>query len=47
MFFVVAYLDFWLPWQPIKFRGLDKNDRFDRGLLEEHFCKTVLRISAV
>ena len=26
-----------LPWQPIKFTGLDKTDMFGRGLLKEHF----------
>ena len=42
--------DFWiflavrLPWQPIKFRGLDKNDMFDRGLLKEYSCKTFVKI---
>ena len=40
--FVFANLGFSLPWQPIKFRGLDKYDMFGRGLLEEHFCKTFL-----
>ena len=47
MLFVAANLDVWLLWQPIKFRELDKNDRFGRGLLEEHFCKTFVKISAV
>ena len=32
-------LAFLLPWQPIKLRGLDKNDVFGRELLKEHFCK--------
>ena len=36
-----------LPWQQIKFRGLDKNELFGRGPLKEHFCKTFVKISAV
>ena len=38
---------FWLPWQPIKFRGLDKIHMFGRGLLKEHLCKTFVKISAM
>ena len=30
---------FRLPWQLIKFRGLDKNGMFSRGLLKEHCVK--------
>ena len=34
-------LAFRLPLQPNKFRGLDKNDMFGRGLFKKHFfCKT-------
>ena len=40
-------LAFLLPWQPIKFRGLDKNNMFGEGLFKEHFCKTLVEISAV
>ena len=39
-------LAFRLPWQPIQFRGLDKDNTFDRGLLKEHFCKTLVKIFA-
>ena len=38
---------FRLPWQPIKFSGLDKIHMFGRGLLKEHFCKIFVKISAV
>ena len=41
------HLAFLLPWQPIKFGGLDKNNMFGRGLFKEHFCKTLVKISAV
>ena len=34
---VVFLISFRLPWQSIKFRGLDKIHMFDRGLLKEHF----------
>ena len=40
LFFCVN-LSFWLPRQPIKFRGLDKIHMFGRGgLLKEQLCKT-------
>ena len=45
-----ANLAFRLPWQPIKFIGLDKIHMFRgvrRGLLKERFCKTFVKISAV
>ena len=42
-----ANLAFLLPWQPIKFSGLDKIHMVGRGLLNEHFCKTFVKISAV
>ena len=38
---VCGNLAFLLPWQPIKFRGLDKN-MFGRGLLKEHICKILV-----
>ena len=44
--FFFANLAFQLPWQPIKFSSLDKIYMVGRGLLNEHFCKTV-KISAV
>ena len=40
-------LSFRLPWQPIKFSGLDKIHMFGRGLLKEHLCKTFVKISAM
>ena len=42
-----ANLAFRLPWQPIKFSGLDKIHTLGRGLLKEHFCKLFVKISAV
>ena len=36
-----------LPWQPIKFRQFDKNDKFHKRLLKEHFCKHAVKIFAV
>ena len=41
-FFIYFFtnLAFQLPWQPIKFIGLDKIDMFGTGLLKGHFCKT-------
>ena len=42
-----ANLSFQLPWQPIKFIGLDKIYMFGRGILKEHFCKTFVKISAM
>ena len=42
-----ANLAFWLPWQLIKFSGLNKIHMFGRGLLKEHFCKTFVKISTV
>ena len=42
-----ANLSFRLPWQPIKFSGLDKIHLFGRGLLKEQFCKTFVKISAI
>ena len=39
-------LAFRLPWQPIKFSGLDKIHMFGRGLLKEHFwniCQNICK----
>ena len=47
LIFCFANLAFWLPWQTIKFGGLDKNDTFGRGLLNEHFFKIFVKIPAV
>ena len=40
-------LAFWLPWQPIKISHFDKIHMVGRGLLQEHFCKSFVKISAV
>ena len=40
-------LGFRLPWQPIKFTGLDKNNMFIRRLLKQYFCKPFDKISKV
>ena len=45
--YVFANLAFQLPWQSIKFSGLDNIHMVGRGLLKEHFCKTFVKISAV
>ena len=37
--YVFEDLPFMLPWQPIKFRDLDKIHMNRRGLLKKHFCK--------
>ena len=37
----------WLPWQPVKFSGLNTIHMFCRGLLKEHFCKTFIKIYAM
>ena len=37
-------LAFRLPWQPLKFSGLDKIHMVGRGLFKEHFCKTFDKI---
>ena len=44
-FFFFANLAFWLLWQPIKFRDLDKIHVVGRGPLKEHFCETFVKIS--
>ena len=38
---------FRLPWPPIKISDLDKIHTVGRGLLQEHFSKTFVKISAV
>ena len=43
---LLANLAFLLPWQPIKFSGLDKIHIFDIGLLKEQFCKTFVKLPA-
>ena len=45
--YIFANLAFLLPWQPIKFSGLDKIHLVGGELLKEHFCKTFVKISAV
>ena len=40
-------LDFWLPWQQIKFSIFDKIHMVGRELLMKHFCKTFVKIPAV
>ena len=42
-FFNLAFL---LPWQPTKISDFDKIHMVDRELLQEHFCKTFVQISA-
>ena len=38
---------FQLAWQPIKISDFDKIHMVGRGVLQEHFCKTFVKISAV
>ena len=45
--FFYENLAFRLPWQPIKISDFDKILMFGGGLLQEHFCKTFVKISAV
>ena len=40
-------LAFQLPWPPIQISGLDKIHMVGRGLLQKHFSKTFVKISAV
>ena len=47
LIFFFANITFRLPWQPIKFSGLDKIHMLGRRLIKEHFCKTFVKISAV
>ena len=46
-FFFLETLAFRLPWPPIKISDLDKIHMVDRGLLQKHFSKTFVKISAV
>ena len=45
--YIFANLAFWLPWRPIKFISLDKNDTFNGGVLKEQLCKTFVKISVM
>ena len=45
--FCFANLSFRLPWQPIKFRDLDKFHMLGRGLLKEHLYKSFVKVSAM
>ena len=45
--FISTNLAFWLPWRPIKFRGLNKIHMLGRGILKEHFCKIFVKTAAV
>ena len=45
--FFFLNLAFRLPWQPIKISDFDKIHMVGRGLLQKHFCKTFVKISAV
>ena len=45
--FSLENLDFRLPWPPIKISDLDKIHMVGRGLLQKHFSKTFVKISAV
>ena len=47
VFFSLENLAFRLPWPPIKISDLDKIHMFDRGLLQKHFSKAFVKISAV
>ena len=46
-YFLCANLAFRLPWEEIKFSGLDKIHMVGRDLLKKYFCKTFVKISAV
>ena len=46
-FFFFKNLAFRLLWQPIKITDFDKIHVVGRGLLQEHFYKTFIKISAV
>ena len=46
-YFFFENLAFQLGWQPIKISDFDKIHMVGRGLLQEHFCKTFVKISAV
>ena len=46
-FFSLENLAFRLPWPPIEISDLDKIHMVGRGLLQKHFSKTFVKISAV
>ena len=46
-FFSIENLAFRLPWPSIKISDLDKIHMVGRGLLQKHFSKTFVKISAV
>ena len=46
-YFFPENLGFRLPWQPIINSDLDKIHKVGRGLIQKHFCKTFVKISAV
>ena len=46
-FFFSENLAFRLPWQPIKISDFEKIHMVGRGLFQEHFCKTFVKISTV
>ena len=45
-FFFFENLAFWLPWRLIKINDLDKIHMVGRGLLQKHFSKSFVKISA-
>ena len=47
VFFSLENLAFRLPWPPIKISDLDKIHMVGRGLLQKHFSKFFVKISAV
>ena len=47
VFFSLENLAFRLPWPPIKISDLDKIHMVGRGLLQKHFSKTFVKISAI
>ena len=46
-FFSLENLAFRLPWPPIKISDLGKIHMVGRGLLQKHFSKTFVKMSAV
>ena len=46
-FFLLENLAFRLPWPPIKTSDLNKIHMVGRGLIQKHFSKTFVKISAV
>ena len=46
-FFSLENLAFRLPWPPVKISDLDKIHVVGTGLLQKHFSKTFVKISAV